>query len=261
MGKFIDVQRHGKIAEVLLDRPETYNAFNLEMISSLAEVLTRLATDDQVKGIVLAGKGKAFCAGGDLKWGVQFPEGPLAAFHTLAGQLHLAVAEIKRMGKPVVGALHGAAAGAGFSLALACDFRVMEKSAFLLQAYTSNGLCIDGGGTFTLPRLVGLARALEIAAFDEKIGSEQALGWGLVTKVVEDGKAFEEALSMLDTLSQKSMQSFGVSKRLLNDSFNTSLEAQLEAERRLLGKCVSHSDGKEGLNAFVEKRRPVFSST
>jgi 2-(1,2-epoxy-1,2-dihydrophenyl)acetyl-CoA isomerase len=258
MEPFIDVRYHGKIAEVLLDRPETYNAFHLEMISGLAKVLTRLAPDDRVKGIVLAGKGKAFCAGGDLKWGVQFPGGPLDAFHALAGQLHLVIVEIKRMGKPVVAALHGAAAGAGFSLALACDFRVMEKSAFFLQAYTSNGLCIDGGGTFTLPRLVGLARALEIAAFDEKIGSEQALGWGLVTKVVEDGKAFEEALSMLDTLSRRSMHSFAVSKRLLNDSFNTSLEAQIEAERRLLCQCVGHSDGKEGLKAFAEKRKPVF---
>ncbi len=258
MSAFIEVKTKGKIAEVILNRPEAFNAFNLEMITELAGHLIALASDDSVKGIAIAGKGKAFCAGGDLKWAVGFSKKAGSSFHTLASQLHAAIVEIRRMKKPVVAAINGTAAGAGFSLALACDFRVMEKSATLKQAYTSNGLCIDGGGTFTLPRLVGLARSLEIAAFDESISSDQALAWGLVTKVVDDGKALDEAVNMLEKLVKNSGHSFGWSKRLLTDSFNNSLEMHLELEREGLSNCADHPDGQEGLKAFVEKRKPKF---
>jgi len=258
MTEFIEVKYHENIAEVSLNRPETYNAFNLEMVSQLADHLLVLAKDAGIKGIVIAGKGKAFCAGGDLKYAVDSPEGAGSAFHRLAAQFHLAITEIRRMRKAVVAAIHGVAAGGGFSLALACDFRVIEKTARLVQAYTSNGLCIDGGGTFTLPRLVGLARALEIAAFDKPISAEQALEWGMVTKVVEEGKAFEEALAMLRQLAQRSVHSFGWTKKLLTDSFTTSFESQIEMERVGLCECAGHPDGQEGLNAFVEKRKPKY---
>ena len=163
------------------------------------------------------------------------------------------------MPKPVVAAIHGVAAGGGFSLALACDFRVMEESARLKQAYTSSGLCIDGGGTFALPRMVGLARALEIAAFDHPISSEQALAWGLVTKVVNDGEALQEALTMLLHLGERSIHSFGWTKKLFTDSFNTSFESQIEMERVGLCDCAGHTDGQEGLQAFIQKRKPVFA--
>ena len=258
MCKFIEVRQYGNVTEVVLSRPQAYNAFNLEMITELATQLTKLATDDVVRGIIITGQGKAFCAGGDLKWAVEYSEKRGSSFHTLASQLHLAVVEIRRMKKPVVAALNGTAAGAGFSLALACDFRVMEKSAILMQAYTSNGLCIDGGGTFTLPRIVGFARSLEIAAFDEPISAEQALEWGLVTKVVDDGTALEEAKIMMNRLFKKSTYSFGWSKKLLTDSFNNSLESHLELEREGLSDCANHSDGQEGLKAFIEKRKPMF---
>ena len=162
------------------------------------------------------------------------------------------------MSKPVIAAVNGVAAGAGFTLALACDFRVMAKSASFRQAYTSNGLCIDGGGTFTLPRLVGVARALEIAAFDQPIGSDQALAWGLVTKVSEDGRAAEEASAMARQLANRSLHSFGLSKRLLNESFDTPLETQLEKERAGIRACARHPDGLEGMKAFSEKRPPVY---
>jgi 2-(1,2-epoxy-1,2-dihydrophenyl)acetyl-CoA isomerase len=260
MSEFIQLASHGTFIEIALNRPETYNAFNLETIGQLTDRLTAAATDDGVKGVVIAGRGKAFCAGGDLRYAVDFPDGAPAGFHRLAAQFHLAVTEIRRMRKPVVAAIHGAAAGGGFSLALACDFRVMEKSARMIQAYTSNGLCIDGGGTFSLPRIVGLARAMEIAAFDEPISADQALQWGLVTKVVDDGKAADEALLMLQKLSQRSGHSFGWSKKLLTDSFTTSLESQIERERMGLRDCAGHADGQEGLKAFVEKRKPVFGN-
>ena len=258
MSKQIDVKKNGAIAVVALNRPEAYNAFNYDLVSQLANQLTTLAGDDNVRGVVITGKGKAFCAGGDLKWVLGFPARPGAAFHTLASQFHLAILEIRRMKKPVVAAVNGIAAGGGFSLALACDFRVMEKSAVLRQAYTSNGLCIDGGGTFTLPRLVGYARALEIAAFDEPISADQALSWGLVTKVVEDGQALVEATAMAQLLARRALNSFAWSKRVITDAFNASFESQLELERSALEACADHPDGREGLAAFSEKRKPKY---
>jgi 2-(1,2-epoxy-1,2-dihydrophenyl)acetyl-CoA isomerase len=260
MSDLIRLERYDAIAEIVLNRPEAYNAFNYELVSQLANRLTTLAGEDDVKGVVITGKGQAFCAGGDLKWTLGYPAGPEAGFHTLASQFHLAVLEIRRMKKPVVAAVNGVAAGGGFSLALACDFRVMEKSAVLRQAYTSNGLCIDGGGTFTLPRLVGYARALEIAAFDEPISADQALTWGLVTKVVEDGEAPAEAKAMIRLLAQRALNSYAWSKKLITDAFNTSFESQLELERSALEACAKHPEGREGLTAFAEKRKPNFGS-
>jgi 2-(1,2-epoxy-1,2-dihydrophenyl)acetyl-CoA isomerase len=249
----------GEIATVILNRPSMFNAFDLDTIAHLAEHLINLAVDTSVRAVVITGEGKAFSAGGDLRWATAWPEGPAAAFHNLAARYHQAILEIRRMRKPVIAAINGIAAGGGFSLALACDFRVMEQSAVLRQAYTSNGLSIDGGGTFTLPRLVGLARAMEIAAFDGPISAERALAWGLVTKVVEDGHAREEAEKMAEQLARRSLQSFALSKQLLTDSFNNSFEAHLELERAALRAAAAHRDGKEGLAAFVEKRKPVFS--
>jgi len=259
MAEKVEVKIDEQIAKVFLNRPEVFNAFDIDMIGTFADHIISLAVDDTVKGIVISGKGKAFCAGGDLKWAHDFSRGASAAFHELAGRFHQAIIEIRRMNKPVIAAINGIAVGGGFSLALACDFRVMARSAILRQAYTSNGLCIDGGGTFTLPRLVGLARALEIVAFDKPISSEQALAWGLTTKVVEDGRALEEAVNMYRELAKGSLHSFGWSKQLLTDSFNTSFEAHIERERVGLCSCAAHPDGKEGLQAFIEKRKPVFS--
>jgi 2-(1,2-epoxy-1,2-dihydrophenyl)acetyl-CoA isomerase len=256
----IRVIQDGKITQILFNRPEAFNAFDLDMVESLAKHLVTLAIDNSVRGVIISGEGKAFCAGGDIRWVSKFHHGPSAAFHELAARFHLAILEVRRMNKPVIAAINGMAAGGGFSLALACDFRVMARSAVLRQAYTSNGLCVNGGGTFTLPKLVGLARALEIIAFDPPISSEQALAWGLITKVAEDGHALEEAMKMARELAKGSLNSFGWSKQLLTDSFHTSFEAHLEKERTGLSNCADHPDGKEGLRAFAEKRKPVFNS-
>jgi 2-(1,2-epoxy-1,2-dihydrophenyl)acetyl-CoA isomerase len=258
MVETVCVELERQIATVLLNRPETFNAFDLDMIELFASRLTALAADNSVRGIVISGAGKAFCAGGDLRWADSFPQGASSAFHTLAARFHQAILEIRRMSKPVIAAVNGTAAGGGFSLALACDFRVMDESAVLRQAYTSTGLCIDGGGTFMLPRLVGLARALEIVAFDRPISSQQALAWGLTTKIVEDGRSVQEAVQMAHELAGGSLNSFEWSKQLLTDSFNTAFEAQIERERAGLCSCAAHPEGKEGLQAFVEKRKPVF---
>lgn len=251
-------QKHGSILEIALNRPEAFNAFSLDMMVMLGDALAGAATDESVRGVVLTGKGKAFCAGGDLKWISQQAGEAGATLHRLAPQFHIAVTEMRRMPKPVVAAVNGIAAGGGFSLALACDFRVMAESAVLRQGYTSNGLSIDGGGTFALPRLVGLARALEIAAFDEPISASKAWEWGLATKVVADSEVQKEALAMLEGWSQTSLHSFAWSKRLFLESFHNTLETQLELERQGISDCAGHPDGQEGIRAFVEKRKPVF---
>lgn len=175
-------------------------------------------------------------------------------------QFHLSITEIRRMEKPVVAAINGIAAGGGFSLALACGFRVMGNSALLRQAYTSSGLSIDGGGSFALPRLVSLARAMEIIAFDEPIPASKALEWGLVTKVVPDDAVRTEAMAMLASLTKSALHSFAWSKKLMTDSLGNTLETQLELERRGISECAAHPDRQEGIRAFVQKRKPVFST-
>ncbi|MBM4445815.1 MAG: enoyl-CoA hydratase/isomerase family protein [Chloroflexi bacterium] len=260
MSEPVTVTQDNRIAKLILNRPAVFNAFDHDMIEHFTRHVVALAVDNTVRGVVISGEGKGFCAGGDLKWVSEFPLGPSAAFHKLAASFHQAILEIRRMPKPVIAAINGAAAGGGFSLALACDFRVMARSATLRQAYTSNGLCVDGGGTFTLPRLVGLARALEIVGFDAPISSEKAVAWGLVNKVVDDGQALEEAMNMAHELSKGSLNSFGWSKQLLTDSFNSAFETHIERERFGLRSCAEHPDGKEGLKAFVDKRKPVFQS-
>jgi 2-(1,2-epoxy-1,2-dihydrophenyl)acetyl-CoA isomerase len=249
---------HGNILEITLNRPEAYNALNLDIMKMLGETLSYAATNDAIKGVILTGKGKAFCSGGDLKSISQQPEDAASVLYRLAPQFHLSITEIRRMEKPVVAAINGIAAGGGFSLALACDFRVMARSTVLRQAYTSSGLSMDGGGTFALPRLVGLAHAMEIMAFDNPIPAAQALEWGLVTKVVPDDLVLLETLAMLDTLTKGALHSFAWSKKLMTHSFNNTLETQLELERQGISDCAAHPNGQEGINAFLEKRKPSF---
>jgi 2-(1,2-epoxy-1,2-dihydrophenyl)acetyl-CoA isomerase len=254
----VKVEIEDGIAKAILNIPESFNALDIEMADALAKALSGFSTDESVKTVIISGEGKAFCAGGNLKWALKHPSGTRAAFRQLAGRFHQSIIEIRRIQKPVIAAVNGVAAGAGFSLALACDFRVMEKSAALRQAYTSVGLCIDGGGSYTLPRLVGQARATEIIAFDEPISSERALDWGMVTKVVEDGMAMDESVKMARELCGRSIYSFGWCKSLITDSFDTPLEVQLERERAGIADCGATEEGIERMRAFAEKRKPVL---
>ena len=247
------------IAKITLNRPKAYNAFSLDMIQLLSERLIVLAMDQKVASVIITGEGKAFCAGADLKWLSGFGKSYGEALHELSARYHQAILEIRRMSKPVVAAINGITAGGGFSMALACDFRIMEASAVLQQAYTTNGLSIDGGGTFTLPRLVGLAKAMEIAAFDTPISSEQALSLGLVTEVVEDGQAVKRAIELINKVKRIPLSSFAACKKLITDSFNTSFETQLENERETLSWCADQPNGQEGVEAFLKKRKPVYT--
>jgi 2-(1,2-epoxy-1,2-dihydrophenyl)acetyl-CoA isomerase len=256
--QWVQVTRDGRTAQLVLNRPEALNAFGIEMADELWRWLAEIARDDDVAVLVITGAGRAFCAGGDLNWISQHPRGTASGFHELAARFHAAVLEIRHMGKPVIAAINGVAAGGGFSLALACDFRVMAREAVLRQAYTSSGLSIDGGGSFTLPRLVGHARALEILAFDEPIPAEKALDWGMVNFVVDRDAVLPTAMGLAARLLDRSLSSLASSKRLLNESFHSSLEAQLERERDALTVCAAEPDGREGLGAFIEKRKPRF---
>ena len=258
MNDAVLTEQHGNILQITLNRPEAYNAMNLDLMKMLGEALSYAAADRATQGVLLTGNGKAFCSGGDLKWISQQTQEAGSVLYRLAPQFHLSITEIRRMGKPVVAAINGIAAGGGFSLALACDFRIMGESAVLRQAYTSSGLSIDGGGSFALPRLVGLARAMEILAFDRPISAAQALEWGLITKVVPDDQVLNVALAMLTTITQGALHSFAWSKKLLTDSFNNTLETQLELERQGISDCAAHPNGQEGIRAFLEKRKPSF---
>lgn len=241
------------MAILTLDRPDRYNALDLDLVLLLQRELVRCRSEADVHGVVITGAGAAFCAGGDLKWVGEHPDGYATAFSELAAQMNVCVTDIRRMGKPVVAAVNGVAAGGGFSLALACDFRVLAESAALRQRYTSNGLCIDAGGTFALVRLVGLARALQIAAFDEPIPAETALSWGLATRVVAADEVLDEALRMAGAIAAGTPHAFRWSKRLLDAAWTTSLETQMELERQGIVDCAADPEGAERVRAFLER--------
>jgi|SRR5579871_898070 len=258
MSEAVLVEREDEVALITLNRPDRLNALDYEMAAGLRDRLQELAHDRRIASLIVTGAGRAFCAGGDLGWTKAFAGGVGPAFHTLASCFHQAVIEIAEMGKPVIAAVNGVAAGAGFSLSLACDFRVVDRGASLKQAYTSAGLCIDGSGTFLLPRLVGLARAMEIAAFDQPIDAERALSLGLATRLADPGRTLVEAQAMARELGQRSLRSFAMTKRLFHRSFETPHETQMEHERRAIVACAEDPEGREGLAAFGEKRKPDF---
>lgn len=246
------------VAIVTLNRPSVYNALDPALAKDLAEHLVELGLDKAVRGVIITGAGKAFCAGGDLRFIGHFPNGAARAIYEIASSFHQAIQEIRQMKKPVIAAINGAAAGGGFALALACDFRVMGRSSVLRHAYTASGLSLDGGCSFTLPRLVGLARAMEIVAFDAPITAEKAVSWGLITQVAEDGRVVEVAMEMASKLREGSLNAFGECKRLITDSFHTPLETQLRNECISISSTAGHPDGREGIQAFLEKRKPIF---
>jgi 2-(1,2-epoxy-1,2-dihydrophenyl)acetyl-CoA isomerase len=261
MAPKVRVIKENELAFVTLNRPEVYNALDEDILKLLAHHMADLGKDKAVDAVVITGEGKAFCSGGDLKAIHEYSKGMAEGVYELATLFHQAVQEMRRMKKPVLAAINGVAAGGGFSLALACDFRVMGRSAVLRQAYTASGLSMDGGASFSLPKLVGMARAMEIVAFDRPISAEQALAWGLVTEVVDNDHVLEAATAMACGLAKGSMNAFGVCKALMTDSFHTALEVQLDKERVGISTCATHADGQEGIRAFLEKRSPVFGRT
>ncbi len=252
------LETENNIAKVFFNKPKSFNSFDLDTIIQFANNIISLSYDESIKGIIISGTGKAFCSGGDLNWASSYPQGLSTAFHELSSRFHQSITEIRNTKKPVIAAINGIAAGGGFSLALACDFRIMSKSAILKQGFTSNGLSMDGGGTYSLPRLTGIARSLEIIAFDDPIFPEKALEYGLINLIVNDDELIAESEKLINKIFSVSLNSFGISKQLIYDSFSNTFESQLEHERIGLSACADHSDGREGIRAFIEKRRPRY---
>ena len=251
---------HDSVATITLNRPGVLNAIDLDMCAELRARLVAAGSDPAVRSVILTGGGEAFCAGGDLRFALAAnPRTPGDSFRALTTVLHPCIEEIREMSKPVVAAINGAAAGAGFFLALACDLRIMADSAYLKQSNTSHGLSVPAGGTVTLPRLVGLARALEIVMLDERISAARALALGLVTAVVPHARLSDEARTLADHVARMPIGALGRVKRLMNDAYYSTLQEQLQSERREIALSANSDEGREGISAFLEKRRPVYA--
>jgi len=251
--------REGAVLTLTLNRPGRLNALDWSLLDSLLGKLRAAARDRATRVVVITGAGRAFCAGGDLRAMVEAsPSGAGTSVYDLASRFHLCVQEIRWMEKPVIAAVNGVAAGGGFSLALACDLRVMAASATLQQSYTTAGLVLDGGSSFMLPRLVGLARALELAMLDEPVSSEKAARLGLATTVVPDEQLAAAAAALASRVAGRAVGAMARVKRLLNEAFERGLDAQLEAERHAITAAADSAEGREGVNAFLEKREPRF---
>lgn len=252
------VEVQGPVARVTLNRPESYNAIDPELAEALGRALNDLGTNDAIRTVVLTGAGKAFCAGGDLKHILGSDAAPRAVLRHLVSVFHVAAVEMRAMPKPVIGALNGVAAGGGMSLALCCDLRIMSDAATMRLAYPSAGLSIDGSGSFALPRIVGLARALELAFKDPTLSAAEALAMGLVHEVVPAAALLDRATALARDLAARSAPALAAAKKLLHRSSERALEEQLEAERELICRCVETPEAFEAIAAFREKRKPVF---
>lgn len=244
---------------ITLNRPEVLNALDLEMVGTLHQLLVQSKDNEAIRAIVITGKGRAFCAGGDLKFAVQAnPENPGDSFLALTAVLHACIEEIRTMSKPVIAAINGPAAGAGLFLALACDLRLMAETAYLKQSNTTYGLSLPAGGTFTLPRLVGMGRALEIVMLDEPIAAPKACDLGLVNRIVANEDLLDQAHALAIQTTQMPIGTLGRVKQLMNRAFYNSLNEQLAAEQQAIVLSANSAEGQEGLSAFLQKRRPVY---
>jgi len=259
MGSRVLLEADRGVAVVTLNRPEALNALDEELARDLREAL-RECEGEAVRSVVLTGAGRGFCAGGDLRFFRGFRDGdPTRPFRELAGGLNQIIIALRRLAKPVVAAVNGAASGAGISLACACDLRIAAQSAIFRQAYTAAGLSPDGGWTLLVPLLTGLGRASELLYLNPVLDASQALAYGLVNRVVEDGRLMESALEMARQLAAGPTAAFARSKELFNRALMSGLYAQLDLEKQGITASAGTDDYLEGLAAFLEKRPPVFS--
>jgi len=247
------------VARVTLNRPDAANGIDLALGRDLMRVAIRCDEDPEVRAVLLTGAGKMFCAGGDLKSFASFGDDLPAALKELTTYLHAATSRFARMDAPLVVAVNGAAAGAGMSLAVAGDLVVAAASAKFTMAYTAAGLSPDGSSSYYLPRLIGLRRTQELMLTNRRLSAEEALEWGLVNRVVPDETLLDEAGKLAAQLAQGPTRALGKVKTLLAASFAGTLETQMEQEARAIAEMAGAPDGKEGIQAFLEKRRPTFS--
>jgi 2-(1,2-epoxy-1,2-dihydrophenyl)acetyl-CoA isomerase len=252
-------QLDGGVLTLTLNRPERLNALNAALVEALSAAIRRAAEDPDCRAILITGAGRGFCAGADLVDRVVAPGAPRPDLgQSLEKGLNPLIRAIRHLPKPVVCAVNGAAAGAGASLALACDIVLAAKSARFLQAFARVGLIPDAGGTFILPRLVGDARARALTMLAEPIGAEQAEASGMIYRAVADEDLMGEARTVAERLSASATHALGLIKRALAASPGNGLDAQLDLERDLQREAGAGDEFVEGVRAFLDKRPPDF---
>ena len=246
----------GGILQLSLNRPDKFNSFNRTMALELQENLDKAAKDETIRCVLLTGGGKAFCAGQDLSEAID-PQGP-SIRNIVEEHYNPIILKIRNLEKPVVCAVNGVAAGAGANIALACDVVVAAQSSSFIQAFSKIGLIPDSGGTFFLPRIIGFQKALALALLGDKISAADALQMGMIYKVFEDGELLAGALQLSETLAHMPTKGLGLTKKLFNQGLFNSLEKQLQSEGTEQIKAAATHDYQEGVQAFLEKRKPVF---
>jgi len=248
---------NNKIAILSLDRPDVFNSFNREMALLFQKKLDACEKNPNIRAIVVTGEGKAFCAGQDLKEVTSAELNP-GFKKILEEHYNPIISRIRKIEKPIIAAVNGVAAGAGANIALACDVVIASENASFIQAFSKIGLVPDSGGTFFLPRLIGFQKASALMMLGDKISAETAEKLGMVYKVVSPENFMEEVMSVASILSNMPTKALGLTKRLLNESLNNSLENQLEMEGKLQIESAQSEDYAEGVDAFVQKRKPNF---
>jgi len=249
------------VATVTLDRPDAANGIDLTLGRELMQAAIRCDEDPAIRAVVLTGAGKMFCAGGDLKAFASYGDDLSKGLKELTVYLHAATSRFARMEAPLVTAINGSAAGAGMSLAVASDIAIAAVSAKFTMAYTAAGLSPDGSSTYYLPRLIGMRRTQELMLTNRRLSAEEAMAWGLLTKVVPDEALAAEARKVAERLAQGPTRAYGAVKALLASSLNESLETQMELEARGIAAMGRSADGREGIRAFLEKRAPKFTGS
>ncbi len=255
---------HGDgVLTITLNRPDRLNAFTAAMTEDLHALLSDAAQDTAVRCVVITGAGRAFCAGQDLqdRTVTSDDDEPPNLYESLEERYNPIVRVITGMPKPVIAAVNGVAAGAGANLALACDLVYAARSAKFIQAFSKIGLIPDSGGTWTLPRLVGSARAMGLSLLAEPLSAEQAVEWGMIWSAVDDADLVETVAISARTLAAGPTLGYAKLKELLGASFGRSLDRQLDAERDTQDLLGRSGDYREGVQAFFDKRQPDFTGS
>lgn len=253
---FVLTSQTGGVVTLTLNRPEVFNSFNRGMALALQDAIALAGADKSVRCIVLTGAGKAFCAGQDLNEVVD-PKGPPLQ-EIVSQHFNPIIWKIRDIEKPFIAAVNGVAAGAGANIALACDIVVAKTSASFVQAFSKIGLIPDSGGTFTLPRLIGLQRATALMMLGEKVSAQDAQQMGMIYKAIDDAEFDNYITSLSSQLAQMPTRGLGLTKRALNASTVNDLYAQLSIEEELQSIAGNTYDYQEGVKAFLEKRKPEF---
>ena len=252
----IELQIEEGVAVIRMNRPEKLNVFNKKMAHEMQESLDLCADDPAVRAILITGTGKGFSAGQDLAE-LQGPDAPTMS-QILSQHYNPIIARIRDLAKPVVGGVNGVAAGAGANIALSCDIVVATSSASFIQAFSRIGLIPDSGGTFILPRLIGWQKASALMMLGDKISAADAEKLGMIYAVFPDEDYETKLKSLMQTLAGMPTKALGLTKYALNYSFTNSYEQQLQLEDRLQQEAAMSQDYKEGVEAFIQKRKPLF---